>query len=257
MPELEIQKTTKAKGAAVLLYGIPGIGKTTLIGTGGAGTFIMRPPDDHTHPIEGSGVDEVVVHSWDEVDGVWRWIQQGGYKEYEWFWVDSLSLLQDVGLKDLYDKAVERNSNRAEYGLDKSEYGINQFRITSFIRNMVGLADEGKINFGVVCHTMEWWNPMANEQYWAPNIQGREGLMMQKICGMMNTVAYYYTVEKNGKTTRVLRTKQVEGQNIFVKDQLGFGTKGRILNPTMADINKVTNTAKTTTRPKRRRKVNK
>lgn len=243
MAEPKVVERTRS-GAAFLMFGVPGIGKTSLIGTG-AKTYIIRPPTDHVDPIieqgNESNFDDLVVTSWGELlgeQGFFRWCQQGGWKEYEWFWLDSLSLWQDVGLKDLFDAAVKRNPNRAEFGLDKPEYGINQFRINTFITQMVGLVEEGKINFGITCHAMEWWDPVAEAMLWAPNIQGREGLFMQKIAGMMHTVGYYYLQKRDGKRpVRVLKTK-TEKDDVFVKDQLGIGGEsGRLVNPTMADIN--------------------
>lgn len=250
----------RSSKAALLLYGVPGVGKTSLIGTG-PNTCIIRPPTDHVDPIikagNGDNFDDVVVSTWGEIigdEGLFRWIQKGGYKEYEWFWFDSMSLWQDIGLKNLFDIAVDRNEHRADFGLDKQEYGINQFRINTFVQDMVKLVGEDKLNFGITCHTMEWYNPNAETTMWAPNIQGREGLFMQKICGMMKTVAYYYLAKPEGKAPyRVLKT-ETDKDDVFVKDQLGIAPKGRLKNPTMADINAVLNGNANTRRPAKRRR---
>lgn len=248
-----------SRKAALLLYGVPGVGKTSFIGTGEK-TLIIRPPTDHVDPIIKQGneknFDDTVVRGWDELypDGVFHAIQQGEYKNYDWVWLDSLSLFQDQGLSFLFDKAVERKESRKEFGLDKGEYGINQFRIGRFVADMVGLVGENKINFGVTCHTMEWYNPQAECTMWAPNIQGREGLFMQKICGMMKTVGYYYLSRPEGKEPyRALKTK-TDKDDVFVKDQLEIGGEsGRLKNPTMADINAALNGKPTKRRNPRRR----
>lgn len=245
MAKVKKAAARESSNAALLIYGVPGVGKTSLIGTGPK-TLIIRPPTDHVDPIYQQGnagnFDDTVVHGWDELwpEGFWRWFQQGGYKDYDWAWLDSLSLYQDQGLAYLFDKAVERHAHRAEFGLDKGEYGINQFRISRFVADMVGMVNDGKINFGITCHTMEWYDPNQEANVWAPNIQGREGLFMQKICGMMKTVAYYYLARPEGKEPyRVLKTK-TDKDDVFVKDQLGIGGEsGRLKNPTMADINAV------------------
>lgn len=252
MSEPKVQKkSNKDKGIAMILYGVPGIGKTRLIGTGPK-TLIIRPPTDHTESIvDEDTFDELVVNSWAEMQAAFQWLHQGAYKKYDWVWLDSLSLWQDAGLRDLFDAAVQRKPSREEFGLDKGEYGINQFRITTWIANMVGQAKEGRFNFGIVCHTMEWFDPVNEKMVWAPNIQGREGLMMQKICGMMNAVAYYYAMYKNEKMHRVLRTR-ADKVAFIVKDQIEMAPKP-IIDPTMADLRR-NNDKSIKRQPKRRKK---
>ncbi len=253
----------KRSGAAMCLFGVPGVGKTSLIGTG-PDTYIIRPPIDHVDPIIEAGnadnFDDLVITSWGELldpdQGFFRWCQQGGWKKYKWFWFDSLSLWQDVALQDLFVQAVKRSPHRAEFALDKQEYGINQFRIGKFITDMVGLVEEGKINFGITCHTMEWWDPQNEVMLWAPNIQGREGLFMQKIAGMMHVVAYYYLQKRDGQPSRRILKTRTEKDDVFVKDQLGIGGEsGRLVNPTMADINAVLD-SRDNGQPPRRRQPN-
>lgn len=257
----------KGAGAAVCLFSKPGIGKTSFV-TGAPNTCLIRSPVDHipkyAEKANKGNYDEIVVNNWAELswsdESCFRWIQQGAWKKYDWFWLDSLSLFMEVGLRDLYDAAVDRKPARAEFGLDKGEYGINQFRVSTFVMDMVGLVNEGKLNFGIVCHTMEWMDPDQGKTLWAPNILGREGLFMQKIMGMMHSVLYLYIHEAQGKKpVRVLR-RLPEGRDVFVKDQLDISTKGRIVNPSMDDLNKVaklkkrTNTSRRTTRRTTRRK---
>jgi hypothetical protein len=227
----------------MILFSMPGVGKTSLIGTGPR-TLILRPPTDHVDPIyragNGDNIDEAVMHGWDELhpDGFWRAFQQGDYKKYDWVWLDSVTLWQDQGLSYLFDKAVDRNKRREEFGLDKQEYGLNQFRLLRFVADMIGMVNDGKINFGMTAHTMEWYNPQLDANMWAPLIHGSDGKHMQKICGMMKVVGYYYLHRPEGKEPyRVLKTK-TEADDVFVKDQLDIGGEsGRIKSPTMADIN--------------------
>jgi hypothetical protein len=80
----------------MLVHADIGWGKTSLIGTGGKQfkTLIMRPPIDHVDPIIGSGCDEMVVKDWEEIFEGLDYMRHEGYKKYDWFWMDSISLLQ-------------------------------------------------------------------------------------------------------------------------------------------------------------------
>jgi hypothetical protein len=245
----------RGKGATMLIYGVPGVGKTPLIGA--PNTLIIRPPNDNTDSIrEPEGVKEIVVQGWTDMLETFSWGQQGGFDEFDWVWLDSVSGFQDVGLYDLFEDAVARKPARKEFGADKQEYGLNQFRLTTWVRNMVGFAKEtGKINFGMTAWPMEWYDPNDEETKWAPMIQGSEGKVMLKVCGMFNTIAYYHEAKLKGESVRVLRTKGYGDLPIVARDQLDLFPKGRIVNPTMADINSaIASKREATTRRKTRQR---
>src|SRR3954452_3574133 len=86
----------------MLIHADIGWGKTNLIGTGGQDykVLIMRPPIDHTVPIIGSGVQEMVVRNWEEIFEGREYVRHEGHN-WDWFWLDSISLLQDIGLDDV------------------------------------------------------------------------------------------------------------------------------------------------------------
>lgn len=246
-----------SKGVTMMIYGVPGVGKTRLIGTG-AKSLILRPPTDHTDSIEDpEKVDELVMPDWTTALEAFQWLHGGGGKAYNWVWLDSISLFQDHGLDDIWADTVAKKPSRAEFGLDKGEYGVNMFRLQQWIRNMVGLASEGAFNFGLTAHPFHWYDPIREEEVLAPWIQGRN--MMTKITGYMNIVGYYRLVERDGKPDkRVLYTDQ--GAAWMAKDQFD-ALSGRMVEPTMPKIEKAikdarkaraSRTTTTPSRPKRR-----
>lgn len=235
----------------MILYGTPGVGKTHLLASGGRRTLILRPPTDHVPSGANKQADEIILQGHNDTSGAHAWLAREGHEKYDWVWLDSISLFQDHGLQDLFEDAVARNPARAEAGWDKKEYGLNQQRIGGFIRDMVGLANAGKINFGITAHPMEWYNPVEEKDMWAPAIQGGQGVFMTKVCGMMNVVAFYHEARKDKEIVRVLRTKGKTGMDIVVKDQRGLGgSTGKLLNPSMADIDAALGTNKATAKRK-------
>lgn len=209
----------------MMVYGVPGAGKTRLLGSGSR-TLIIRPPTDHTDSIpDGADVQELVISDWSGMFETFAWLQQGAHKDFDWVWLDSISLMQDVLLADVMDDAIARRPDRAmnkggvqtpEFGPDQGEYKLNFDRINSWVRDMVGLAKSGSINFGITAHPFEWYDPVLEEDVWSPWVQGKN--MSPKICGYMNIVAYLQEVRKKEEPIQRLLLTDAEG---FVgKDQL-------------------------------------
>lgn len=229
----------------MLVYGVPGAGKTRLIGSAPR-TLIIRPPMDHTDSIQDPGnVQEMVVTDWSSMLEAFQFVQQGGHEEFDWVWLDSISLFQDMGLDDVMSDAIARKPMRAverggvmipEFGPDLQEYKVNMERLAKWVRDMSGMADSGLINFGITAHPFEWFDPVKDESVWAPWIQGRN--MSAKVCGYMNIVAYLEVVRKDEETFRVLLT---DAEGFVGKDQfdcfpeLRSGKHG-IVEPTMDKV---------------------
>jgi hypothetical protein len=256
----------------MLVHADIGWGKTSLIGTGGKQfkTLIMRPPIDHVDPIIGSGCDEMVVKDWEEIFEGLDYMRHEGYKKYDWFWMDSISLLQDVGLDDVYQgvldaKAAEKGATgakaRARFGPDRGEYRVNMWRLQQWIRYAVGAE---AFNLGITAHSFWYEDPETNEpaSQLMPWIQGKQ--MPSKICGMMNLVCFgelrTRTVRGEERLSRVLHTNKTE--RWYAKNQFKlpggagvFGDTGTIINPTMPEIVAAINkrSARTPTRRRTRR----
>lgn len=253
---------------SMLIHADIGWGKTTLIGSGGHDykILIMRPPIDHTDPIVGSGVQEMVVRSWEEIFEGLEYVQHEGHN-WDWVWLDSISLLQDVGLDDVYEFTLDRKGpvgslarkDREQYGPDRGEYRINMWRLGQWVRHTVGA---GTVNLGITAHSF-WWEPNDNgvtpSCLW-PWVQGR--MMPQKICGMMNIVGHgeVETREHRGRkrTVRVLHTNAAE--NWYAKCQLKlpdgspiFPT-GDIVNPTLPGLMEAINQSRRNGGRRRRRR---
>jgi hypothetical protein len=238
----------------MLIHSDIGWGKTTFIGTGGKDykILLIRPPVDHVDPIVGSGVQEIVVRSWEEIFESLEYAQHEG-QNWDWIWLDSISLLQDIGLDDVYEYTLDRKGpkgsqarkEREAFGPDRGEYRVNMWRLGQWVRHMVGA---GVVNLGITAHSF-FWEPtdgVTSSCVW-PWVQGK--MMPAKISGMMNIVGYgdLKTVERGGRTrqVRVLHTNASENYYAkcqFKRDGLAIFPTGEIVNPTlpgmMAEINK-------------------
>jgi hypothetical protein len=240
-------------------------GKTTFIGTGGQQfkILIVRPPVDHVDPIIGSGCQEMVVRSWEEIFEALEYVQHAGH-EWDWVWLDSISLLQDVGLDDVYEGVLDRRGpkgslarkEREAFGPDRGEYRVNFWRLAQWVRHTVGA---GTVNLGITAHAF-YWEPNDNDvtpaRMW-PWVQGK--MMPAKIAGMMNIVGYgeIRSREHRGKTreVRVLHTSATENYYAKCQIKLPDGSpifNGEIVSPTLPAMMEALGRGRTTTRRRRR-----
>jgi hypothetical protein len=236
----------------MLLHADIGTGKTSFIGTGGSDykILIMRPPIDHTDPIIGSGVQEMIVKNWEEIFDGLEYVRHEG-AAWDWFWIDSISLLQDIGLDDVYEGVLDKKGpvgsqarkEREQFGPDRGEYRVNMWRLAQWVRHCVG---DGSVNLGITAHSF-WWEPnnvldeLTPSCLW-PWIQGKN--MPSKICGMMNIVGYMEveTRERGNRKrqVRVLHTNKTERYYAKCQFKLRDGSSvfgdGDIVNPTLPGI---------------------
>ena len=213
-----------------ICYAAPGTGKTRLAGSSSEPTLIIRPPMDHTDSLVpvGSTAEEWVTDNWHEMEEVYEYMKHEGDRQYHWLSLDSISIWQDSGLDDVFEDTVARKGpERAQFGPDKGEYGVNMHRLAKWVRHICAL----DVNILITAH------PFMSEDdegdtLMMPYVQGK--MMPEKICGYMNIVGYLkvHESEKHGQR-RVLLTDRAG--KWYAKDQFdAFG--GKLIDPTLDKI---------------------
>lgn len=234
----QVRPVSASPRVRICVYGNSGAGKTRLIGSCGKRTLIIRPAVEHVDAILGSGAEEWVVADWTEMNvDVLEYLRHEAHKDFDWVWLDSVSAWQDVGLDDVFQAAVDRKPSRAEFGVDRPEYGINAGRIGMWVRHVVG---GGNFHFGITAWPRELppTEDLTVDEKLMPWIQVKN--MPQKICGYMNMVGYLQVKDhkkgpNKGKQYNVLNFKETE--DYFAKDQFyAFGEKGKLVDPTIPKI---------------------
>jgi hypothetical protein len=223
-----------SKHARLCVYSDPGVGKTRLAGTSArvGKTLIIRPPTDHTdamYPQDKAKIEEAVLDDWEGMNSMLDYLRQEG-DQYAWVWLDSVSLMQDHTLDDIWDTVVHEKPARARYGPDKGEYGLNMHRLGVWMRHVVG---PDTFNFGWTAHCAQL-RPSEDpeeDQKLMPWVQGKN--MSSKLCGYTNATLFMEVTTIGGKKDRrVLRTHATD--RYYAKDQFDMDVKNhRVVDPTM------------------------
>lgn len=229
-----------------LAYAAPGTGKTRLAGSSTKPTLIIRPPMDHTDSLAtvGSSAEEWVIDSWAEMEEAYEYLKHEGERTYHWLALDSISIWQDSGLDDVFEDTVARKGpERAAFGPDKGEYGVNMHRLAKWVRHICAL----DMNIMITAHPYQSEDD-EGDLLMMPYVQGKQ--MPEKICGYMNLVGYLkvHESEKRGKT-RILLTDRAG--KFYAKDQFdAFG--GKVIEPTLDKIEEDIEAAKAKIKPPKR-----
>lgn len=224
------------------VYGEPGIGKSRLAGTAAsiklptrfARVLILRPPVDHLDSLlsaDKRNVEQWIIRDWSDMNEAEEYLREHG-GDWDWVWVDSWSLLQDVLLDDVFGDAVERKPERAAFWADKGEYGVNMGRIGAWMRHVIG---PDLFNFGFTAHPYLLPSPDLDDEgdpveKLMPWIQGKN--MSPKICGYTNMLCF---MERGGKSGRRILRSQSDPR-FYAKDQFDAFKGGELWDPTMPKI---------------------
>jgi hypothetical protein len=213
---------------------------------------LLRPPFEHVDSIITAGVtncEEWIINDWDEMNEALDYLRHDG-GEWDWVWLDSISLWQDAGLDDIWETTIAEKPARARYGLDRPEYGINMSRLARWVRHIVG---PDLFNFGITAHSEPLASPDKDEDgdpiiKLMPWVQGKQ--MANKVCGYMNLVTFLEVQRgSDDKLIRVLHTTSTDvwyGKNQFDKG----GDDWSIKKPTMPGLLERIEAARATSKPK-------
>lgn len=250
----DIQPLAEAKHIRLAIYGEPGIQKTrNIVGRCPGRVLILRPPVDHIaaiRPEDKRRIKNWVIRDWDDMDRAEEYLREEGGK-YDWVWLDSLSLTQDVLLSDELDTEIHQISNnpkRKLFGPDQGVYGRNMFKLAQWLRHVIG---PDLFNFGWTGHPEPLQSPDRDEdgdpiEKLMPWVQGKQ--MSVKCCSYMGLVGYVEWAGKN-RDKIVLRSKSQD--RFYAIDRYHAIPDGTMWNPTaekiIAAIDKARGTRSTTT----------
>lgn len=134
-----------------LIYAPSGVGKTVLAGTAPKSLFLtVEAAGTESAKAFGSEADEWVCDDWATLQEAYAWLKNGGYNDYEWCNLDSISEMEELCWKDQLEEAKASNSSRNEYQPAIQDYAI----VDNKIKRLVDSFNRLPINVLYTAQTM-------------------------------------------------------------------------------------------------------
>ena len=210
----------------LLVYGQPGTGKTVLAGTSPNCLILECDRGDESAKARGSDAHKWTIDDWNDMQEAYDYLRNGGHKDFDWVWIDSLTLFQERGLDNIMEDLVAEKPHRKVWAPDKGEYGQNMSRLTRLLRDFVNLP----LNIGVTAHVIRTEDYTDGEVTYMPYVQGKN--MPDKVCSYFGVVAHLTTVTKEGEEQ--VKFSTLKSNKWYAKDR--YGTIGAMLDPSVPKI---------------------
>lgn len=209
-----------------LIYSRPGQGKTVLAGTSPRCLVLEADRGTASAKRYKSAAEKWVLGDWNDLEEALSYLRNGGAANFDWVWLDSITLFQERGMDHIMDDLVAEKSHRKVYLPDKGDYGQNMNRLSRRIRELVDLP----VNVGIIAHEFHFEDPDTGEVQIMPYVQGKG--MPQKICSYVDQVGRMeLKTTKEGKEYPVVDFRGSE--DFYAKDRLGLG---RVVNVTVPKL---------------------
>lgn len=246
-----IKSLTISDYIKLMVVGEYDVGKTQLAGTSDG--LILHPPTDHvvSAALNGSKAQQWVMRDWADMDAALEYLRRQGHADYRWAWLDSISIMQEYGLDDVYADTIARKGgpdskggqDRMKFNPDKQEYGINMHRLGVWVRHACAVP----MHFGITAM------PFDDGEKIKPYIQGKN--MALTLPGYMNVIGHLIK-RKGGQRALITKNRRkADGTEYYAKDQYD-ALGGMLLDPTIPMIEELVSNKLAEARPRRRRTRN-
>jgi hypothetical protein len=235
----------------MMIYGIPGVGKTTLLASGvddprlhpgllldfEGGVLAIRSKirpvtveqiQEGIEP-EAGKLDVVPIREWDDLQAVYDAVFDNP-GQYKMFAIDSLSEVNYLCLQDIVKAEAAKNPRRDTDSTELHDYMVNANRMRRLIRGFRDLP----AHLIITCAAQDGEDPRTHHKQHQPSLTGK---LTFELPGLMDAVAYMVIegVEDSEEPIRVLYVDP--GPGYIAKDRSEGGMLGgEIEEPTLPGI---------------------
>ena len=141
------------------------------------------------------------IPTWEEFEKAQKWVRGGGYKQYEWIVIDSLTMLREKLMEHILVSEHARNAARDEFIPAQPDHQ----KVQNVIKRTAEKFCDLPVNFLFTAHVMHI-ESRAGEDVALPMIHGQNGDTSQVVCGLVDALGYMEE-EPDGEDVRRIHWK--------------------------------------------------
>lgn len=220
----------------MLVYGNSGVGKTAMLGNCKA---LILATETGVLTIKRMKMKAKVIEckDWNDAKESIEFLIDGGYKDYDWIGVDSLTDFQTLAMKGIVSEGVKANPTKRDPDIPQRQ---DYLKLQNMFLRYVDRLNDLPVNMYYTALEMRRENE-ENDEIVIPLITGKDYQIAQYICGKMHIVGHMTAGNKRVKrgeeiTAEFAREILFQHEEpYFAKDR--FNALGeKMKNPTLPQI---------------------
>ena len=188
----------------MMIIAPPSWGKTVFAGTADRALFLTTDPEGTVSAkVSGSTAKEWVIPDWDEINEAYRYLRDGGHKDFNWVIIDNITQAQRMAQRSSMEISRKMSRDPAkldEYVLSQADYQRSQNMLDQMVLKFCDLP----MNVMFTSHIVDSLEDDEGDTYYQAAIHGQKGALANMIMGYMTVIGMGQLLTKDGTDVRRL-----------------------------------------------------